>query len=67
MDLHLRDDYSGNHAKVRVIDDLVYNNYVSKITKKANHHKSYGYLRTPEMSSLLEKFLGQNFLLPNPF
>ncbi len=57
MDLHLRDDYRANARGVRVIDDLVANDYVSRITKKANHHKSYGYLRTPEMSRLLAKFL----------
>ncbi len=55
-DTHLRDDYRPNKAGVRVEDDLVLNDYVG-LDGKENHHKSYGYLRTPEMSELIAAFL----------
>ena len=41
---------------VRVVDDLVLNDYTSP-NGDANHHESYGYLRTPEMSDLIGAFL----------
>ena len=61
VDSHLADDYAPNKDGVQVRDDLVLNEFVA--TKgpddKAaeNHHKSYGYLRTPEFSKHLQKFL----------
>ena len=61
-DVHLRDDYRANASDVRVIDDLVDNDYQAphksgqKIGKR-NHHKSYGYLRTPELSRHVKAFL----------
>lgn len=57
FDTHLRGDYGPNAAGVRVTDDLVLNDY-NGTTGEANHHKSYGYLRTPEMSQCVAKFLG---------
>ena len=60
-DSHLKDDYKENASGVKVKDDLVYNQYA--IAKPpngeidANHHKSYGYLRTPEFSKRLKEFL----------
>lgn len=56
FDTHLRDDYGPNALGVRVVDDLVLNDYTSP-SGDANHHKSYGYLRTPEMSDLIGSFL----------
>lgn len=56
MDVHLRDDYLENQHGVRVIDDLVANDYTSP-SGKENHHKSFGYLRAPEFSRLINKFL----------
>ena len=56
FDSHLKDDYGPNGKGVRVKDDLVSNDYVSR-SGKANHHKSYGYLRTPEISKYIAKFL----------
>lgn len=56
MDAFLASDYGRNDRGVRVRDDLVINEYVGP-SGKANHHKSYGYLRTPEFSSLLRGFL----------
>ena len=58
FDTHLRDDYGPNDLGVQVVDDLVLNDYVSP-TGAPNHHKSYGYLRTPEMSDLIASFLSQ--------
>ncbi len=63
LDAHLRDDFKANQGGdgVRCEDDLVFNDY--RITKRgadepdSNHHKSYGYLRTPEFSKLLREFL----------
>ena len=61
LDVHLRDDYKKNGSNVRCEDDLVYNDYRimkhGKTEVDRNHHKSYGYLRTPEFSALVKKFL----------
>ena len=70
LDSHLSDDYSENGKGIRVKDDLVLNDY-RKPKKgkpgtteggrdpegKNNHHKSYGYLRTPELSELVKGFI----------
>ena len=53
---HLRDDFGPNDAGIRVVDDMVLNDYVSPGGQK-NSHKSYGYLRTPEFSEYLRDFL----------
>lgn len=60
FDSRLRDDYGENALGIRVIDDLVSNEYRygEAPNEKANHHKSYGYLRTPEMSRHIARFLG---------
>ncbi len=71
LDVHLSDDYSANTRGVQVEDDLVNNNYrrpqmkmvagEPSITRDpngaANHHKSYGYLRAPEVSAHIARFL----------
>ena len=57
IDSHLRDDYDENRTGVRVIDDLVANDYKGTLGDH-NHHKSYGYLRTPELSNHIKEFLG---------
>ena len=56
IDAHLRDDYKANKKGIRVIDDLVVNDYIG-LKGKRNHHKSYGYLRTPEVSKRVLEFL----------
>lgn len=58
IDVHLRGDYGKNSHGVRVEDDLVDNDYIVP-GDDINHnaHKSYGYLRTPEMSSHIRNFL----------
>ena len=56
LDIRLRDDYDENDRGVKVKDDLVYNDYVNG-EGEGNAHKSYGYLRTPELTSIVKKFL----------
>ena len=56
IDIHLRDDYGANKKGIRVKDDIVKNDYAVK--GENNHHKSYGYLRTPELSEHVKGFLG---------
>lgn len=51
IDTHLADDYGPNQRGIRVKDDLVLNDW------GAIHHKSYGYLRTPEFSGYLKNCL----------
>ncbi|MFQ5603462.1 MAG: alpha/beta hydrolase [bacterium] len=58
FDVHLRDDYGENRLGVRVQDDLVANDYHAPGPNgKTNPHKSYGYLRTPELSNHIKHFL----------
>ncbi len=61
LDVHLADDYDKNGSNIVCEDDLVHNDYrINKMGKNEpdrNHHKSYGYLRTPEFSKLVSKFL----------
>lgn len=56
LDTHLTDDYDANMDDVKVQDDLVVNGYVSP-NGKENHHKSYGYLRAPELTRLIASFI----------
>ena len=57
LDTHLSDDFGPNSVGVRVVDDLVVNDYTSPSGDR-NSHKSYGYLRTPELSRQINHFLG---------
>lgn len=56
IDSHLRDEYDRNSRRIKVQDVMVCNEYVGK-NDKSNEHKSYGYLRTPEVSKLVASFL----------
>ncbi len=56
FDSHLRDDFGSNSRDIRVEDDLVINSYQSP-SGEPNYHKSYGYLRTPELSEHIAAFL----------
>ncbi|MBN1293269.1 MAG: hypothetical protein JXB48_15630 [Candidatus Latescibacteria bacterium] len=60
---NLGDDYMENSHNIRAIDKSVINDY--KINGKENHHKIYGYLRTPEMADIIHGFLnhGRNGLI----
>jgi hypothetical protein len=54
-DAFLSKDYEANQSGVTIADNLVLNGYVSP-SGKANAHKIYGYLRTPEISELIDSF-----------
>ncbi|GJD96222.1 lipase/acyltransferase domain-containing protein [Methylobacterium iners] len=51
----LSDDYPPNDYGVTVTDVLVVNSYL-RPNGEPNPHKSYGYLRTPEFSAIVEDF-----------
>ena len=51
LDVGLSDDYDPNDSGVVVKDDLVANDW------GGIHHKSYGYLRTPEVSNIIRNFI----------
>lgn len=55
LNYNLNDDFSENSNAVKPIDFLVVNNY--EINGIRNPHKSYGYLRTPEFSKVLNDFI----------
>ena len=54
----LTNDFLPNSNQVEPRSLLVHNNYT--IGGDANHHKSYGYLRCPEMGIVLSRFLKKN-------
>ena len=56
IDVHLADDYEPNDHGVQVKDDLIINGYVGK-GGEPNYHKSYGYLRAPELSKAVRNFI----------
>ena len=58
IDATLNDDYKENSHGIRAIDKVVHTNYVVK--EERNAHKSYGYLRTPEMVEILAEFLNRD-------
>ena len=51
LDVHLSGDFEANDRGVEVVDDMVSNDY------EGIHHKSYGYLRTPELSEAVARFI----------
>lgn len=51
VDVYLSGDYAPNDKNVKVEDDLVANDWAGI------HHKSYGYLRTPEVSRMIRNFI----------
>ena len=55
MDYSLNDDFAENSRGVRAIEKIVINNYEYGGSK--NPHKSFGYLRTPEMAEIISDFL----------
>lgn len=55
VDVHLADDFDSNNHGVTVEDKLVINGYRSE--GKPNHHKIYGYLRTPDLTELVRAFV----------
>ena len=57
INYNLADDYAPSSRGIGIKDIQVTNTY--EINGKKNPHKSYGYLRTPEMADLLYGFLCQ--------
>jgi hypothetical protein len=51
----LSDDFAENERGILPTDFLVNNNF--EINGETNHHKSFGYLRTPELSKILSDFI----------
>jgi hypothetical protein len=51
----LSENFDANSSGIRVADMIVHNNY--EINGKRNPHKSFGYLRTPEMAGIIYDFL----------
>lgn len=60
FDTQLDDEFDMNERGVQVVDEAVLNDYVGQDGNR-NHHKSYGYLRTPEMSRHLKKIIVGGF------
>jgi hypothetical protein len=60
IEAKLGDDYEPNDQGVKVVDVPVINAYRSPLDRdppnKPTYHKSYGYLRTPELSSIVRAF-----------
>ncbi|MFA9392516.1 MAG: hypothetical protein ACERKD_22080 [Prolixibacteraceae bacterium] len=52
---NLSAEFKENNSGVKPIDFLVVNNY--EINENRNPHKSFGYLRTPEFSKVLNEFI----------
>ena len=52
---HLKDEFPVNAKGVKITDFIVSNDYT--INGNHNPHKSYGYLRTPEVTSKIHGFL----------
>lgn len=61
FDTHLAGDFQANDNGVRVQDDLVCNDTVPardpKEPGEIDHHNICGYLRTPEMSRIIRRFI----------
>lgn len=55
MDYQLADDFSANKKQVQTIDFEVNNDYI--FDGERNPHKSYGYLRTPQLAEKVNEFL----------
>jgi hypothetical protein len=58
----LADDFHPNDSGITVKDFMVHNDY--EIEGRKNPHKSYGYLRTPELSSVIAGFLKEERRIP---
>jgi len=52
---YLGEIYKENDNKIKITDEVVQNNYSS--SGILNPHKSYGYLRTPEVAAVINSFL----------
>ncbi len=57
LNYKLNDDFSPNENGVSPVDFVVVNDY--EVEKHKNPHKSFGYLRTAEMSKILNAFINK--------
>lgn len=57
LNYKLNDDFNANSNGVSPFDFKVVNDY--EVNSHKNPHKSFGYLRTPEMSKILDDFLNE--------
>ncbi len=57
LDPTLADDYEANKSGIRAKDISVFNDY--EMNGERNPHKSFGYLRTPEMAKIVIEFLNE--------
>lgn len=60
LDVTLYDDYGPNRLGTGPVDMAVFNDY--EINGSRNPHKSYGYLRTPQLAQVLNEFLSRKYL-----
>jgi hypothetical protein len=60
----LAGDFVPSDTGVEVVDHRVVSDY-RRPTGEPNHHKSYGYLRTPEFSRITAGFVGKRATLPD--
>ena len=58
---NLNDEFLPNRRMVRPEDQIIWNNY--EYLGERNPHKSYGYLRCPEMSKIIRDFYKSKFSL----
>lgn len=58
IDYSIAGDYEANSKQVRVIDKVINNNY--EYNGHKNPHKSYGYLRAPELAEVINDFLNRD-------
>ena len=58
LNYNLQDDYCENIQNIQPIDQIVYNNY--EVGGQRNPHKAYGYLRTPQVSRIINDFLNRD-------
>ena len=56
VETNLRGDFGPNGRGVQVEDHLVSTDYMA-LDRERKPHKSYGYLRTPELSEQIREFL----------
>lgn len=60
LNYNLCDDFSPNAAGIAPVDTVVVNDY--EYEGQENRHKSYGYLRTPEIAATIHEFVGRQKL-----
>jgi hypothetical protein len=58
LDYNLSNDFESNSRGVHAVDFIVTNDY--EINGNKNPHKSYGYLRTPELAHVIDDFLNRS-------